>query len=175
MSLILFAMASVLNTAVNLTLNGPSIHAAVTTGHEERFTCTQPWGVHNAGVECGAIGGRNGLFVGDMGGWSHAYQEISIKAGAVYEVTGFFYAEQEKVCDRSVSVTWCSPALAICPGGYSSMFYLEGGCDVQASAQSEGEWEAFRAQFLQRTTRELCTSYKKLLHTVRGSQMFCSH
>ena len=106
------------------------------------------WSVKNAQVECGVKAGQNGLVVKNApGSWSHAWQEVHVQAGAVYEVSGMFYAESANECDTSAQVTFCSPSLNICPGGYSETFYEVGGSLVGLSPEGEGKWEPFKAQF----------------------------
>ena len=87
---------------------------------EYRLSCqSTTWNTHNAVVECGSIGGKDGLYVQDKGGYSHVWRELPVQAGTVYEVTGMFYAEKAGLCDDSLAalssgpapVKWCSPAV----------------------------------------------------------------
>ena len=114
------------------------------------FLCnSSTWQTHNAEVVCGELGGQSdALEVKDKGGWSHAYQQMTVESGAVYNVTGLFFAEADNVCDASIQVRWCSLALVICTGPYEPQFYEQGDCPVGVSAEGFRSWELFSARFV---------------------------
>ena len=106
------------------------------------FECDSKWQAQNADVRCTSIGGvPRTIEVKDLGGWSHAYQTVSIKSAdrGLYRVSGSFFAEATGECDSSaavraadrmhnaflslggVQVRWCSPSVVVCSGPHSRL------------------------------------------------------
>ena len=121
----------------------------VSRDYEYSFRCHSPdWQTANSLVQCGSISGEYDVIeVVDAGAWSHAYQEIPIAPGAVYNVSVDLYAQQEGICDPSVPVTWCSPSLVVCPGTYNRLFYLSNDCLLGLTPSRTGIWEHLYGKF----------------------------
>ena len=142
---------SVCNVQSATTLVGSAIAlmsqaASVAQG---QFSCSSSWSLHNAEVLCGAVGGRSGaVHVKDAGGWTHAFYEVLIQTGSVYQMSAELYAEALSECDSGAAVTWCSPSIVVCPGKYQPTFYETGGCYVGLAPTGKDKWERFVAEFV---------------------------
>jgi len=109
--------------------------------------------VHNAIVKCSTFGNKSSVIeVADAGGWTHAYQEISVEPDATYQISGEFYALAIGECDGSAAVKWCSPSVVVCPGSYNGDYYNTGGCLVGVAPVGKDAWEAFNATFTPTST-----------------------
>ena len=104
--------------------------------------------MHNAVVKCGPFGGKsNAIEVADAGGWTHAYQEVTVVPDATYTLSGEFYALAIGECDGSAAVKWCSPSVVVCPGPYNGDYYNTGGCYGGVASVGNYSWEPFSFYF----------------------------
>jgi hypothetical protein len=114
----------------------------------DELTCDSSWKTHNAVVKCSALGGKSNVIeVADAGGWTHAYQEISVDPDATYNLSGEFYPLAFGECDGSAAVKWCSPSVVVCPGPYNGNYYNTGGCLVGLAPNGKDAWEPFKSTF----------------------------
>ena len=113
------------------------------------FPCrSAEWGVHNAIVKCSTFGGKSDVIeVADAGGWTHAYQEVTVMPDATYKLSGEFYALAIGECDGSAAVKWCSPSVVVCPGPHNGDYYNTGGCLVGLAPVGNYSWEPFKTTF----------------------------
>ena len=99
-------------------------------------------------VKCSTFGGKSdAIEVADAGGWTHAYQEVTVVPDATYKLSGEFYALAVGECDGSAAVKWCSPSVVVCPGPYNGNYYNTGGCLVGLAPVGNHSWEPFKTTF----------------------------
>ena len=130
--------------------------------------------VHNAVVKCSTFGGKsNAIEVADAGGWSHAYQEISVEPDATYKISGEFFPLTIGECDGSAAVKWCSPSVVVCPGPYNGDYYNTGGCLVGLAPVGNYSWEPFTATFTATSStstvyiNQESTTYSSVVYSLR--------
>jgi hypothetical protein len=125
------------------------------------FPCgSAEWGVHNAIVKCSTFGDKSDVIeVADAGGWTHAYQEVTVMPDATYKLSGEFYALAIGECDGSAAVKWCSPSVVVCPGPYNGDYYNTGGCLVGLAPVGNYSWEPFKTTFTAAAGVSMVTVY----------------
>jgi hypothetical protein len=115
---------------------------------QEDYSCSAMWRTHNAIVKCSTFGGKADVIeLADAGGWTHAYQEVTVLVDATYTISGEFYPLAIGECDGSAAVKWCSPSVVVCPGPYNGDYYNTGGCLVGLTPVGKDAWEPFNATF----------------------------
>jgi hypothetical protein len=133
----------------NATDSEPGSGAARRSDEHDEFSCiSAKWKSHNAIIKCSTFGDKsNAIEVADAGGWTHAYQEISVDSDATYTISGEFFGLAIGECDGSAAVKWCSPSVVVCPGSYNGDYYNTGGCLVGLAPNGKDAWEPFKTTF----------------------------
>ena len=92
----------------------------------------------------------------DAGGYSHAYQTISVTTNQVYTLAGGYYRSSRHCDTTCCGIHWCTPAIIVFSGGYSSTFYMRSDYYLSLNPTVDG-WSSFSGSFT--ATDNLLTVY----------------